>query len=151
MLRKLDKKLSITKESQNPEDIDPGVYEVILGPDAVSTILVFLSVYGFNAKSKVDGTSPIEINVEQFDEKINLEDDPHKEGALNFKIDASGAPKKKIEIITNGIPKTIFIRGGQQMNLIKATHFMKCSDGEIVLGDLEQICILSLVTFPKKK
>ena len=43
---------SITKESQNPEDIDPGVYEVILGPDAVSTILVFLSVYGFNSKSK---------------------------------------------------------------------------------------------------
>ena len=37
--------------------------------------------------------------------------------------------------------KTIFIQDGQQMNLIKATHFMKCSDGEIVLGDLEQIYI----------
>ena len=99
---------SIAKESQNPQDIDPGVYEVILGPDAVSTILVFLAVYGFNAKSKVDGTSPIEIGTEQFDKKITLVDDPHKEGALNFKIDASGSPKAQTEIITNGVPKSYF-------------------------------------------
>ena len=67
-----------------------------------------MAVYGFNAKSKVDGTSPIEINTEQFDKKITLFDDPHKEGALNFKIDASGSPKRKVEIISNGVPKSYF-------------------------------------------
>ena len=44
----------LAKDSQNPKDIDPGKYEVVLGPEAVSTILVFLGVYGFNARSKID-------------------------------------------------------------------------------------------------
>ena len=98
----------IARESQNPEDIDPGTYEVILGPDAVSTILVFLSVYGFNAKSKVDGTSPIEIDSNQFDTKLTLIDDPFAEGALNFKIDSSGSKKTKTNIILEGVPKSFF-------------------------------------------
>ena len=51
----------LATDSQNPVDIDPGNYEVVLGHEAVSTILVFLEVYGFNAKSKIDGMSPIII------------------------------------------------------------------------------------------
>ena len=52
----------LAKDSQNPKDIDPGKYEVVLGPEAVSTILVFLGVYGFNARSKIEVTSPIKMN-----------------------------------------------------------------------------------------
>ena len=46
----------LAKEGQNPVDIDPGKYEVLLGNEAVSTILVFLAVYGFNAKSEKNFT-----------------------------------------------------------------------------------------------
>ena len=98
----------LSKNSQNPEDIDPGKYEVVLGPEAVSTILVFLAVYGFNAKSKIEGTSPIQLNTQQFDEKITLVDDPNKEKALGFKIDASGSPKKTLEVVKNGVSKSLF-------------------------------------------
>ena len=49
------------------------------GPEAVSTILVFLGVYGFNAKSKIEGTSPIQLDSQQFDEKLTLIDDPRSE------------------------------------------------------------------------
>ena len=69
-------------DSQNPVDIDPGKYEVILGHEAVSTILVFLSVYGLNAKSKIDGMSPILLNENQFDEKINLTDTPEDDKSI---------------------------------------------------------------------
>jgi|TARA_B110000914_G_scaffold223204_1_gene238203 predicted Zn-dependent protease len=95
-------------DSQNPTDIDPGKYEVILGHEAVSTILIFLSVYGFNAKSKIDGMSPLLIGENQFDEKITLIDTPEDEDSIGFKIDATGAKKHNLEVIKNGIPKTYF-------------------------------------------
>ena len=98
----------LAKDSQNPKDIDPGKYEVVLGPEAVSTILVFLGVYGFNARSKIEGTSPIQMNSQQFDEKLTLIDDPHRDKSLGFKIDASGAPKKTLEIVKDGVPKSLF-------------------------------------------
>ena len=98
----------LSKDSQNPEDIDPGKYEVVLGPEAVSTILVFLGVYGFNAKSKIEGTSPIQLDSQQFDEKLTLIDDPYRDKSLGFKIDASGAPKKTLEIVKDGVSKSLF-------------------------------------------
>jgi len=111
-------------DSQNPVDIDPGKYEVILGHEAVSTILVFLSVYGFNAKSKIDGMSPILLNQNQFDEKINLFDTPEDEESIGFKIDASGAKKYNLEIIKNGVPNTYFHtrRTSKELNMENTHH-----------------------------
>ena len=111
-------------DSQNPVDIDPGRYEVILGHEAVSTILVFLSVYGLNAKSKIDGMSPILLNENQFDEKINLMDTPEDDKSIGFKIDASGAKKYNLEVIKNGVPKTYFHtrRTSKELNMENTQH-----------------------------
>ena len=111
-------------DSQNPIDIDPGKYEVILGHEAVSTILVFLSVYGLNAKSKIDGMSPILLNQNQFDEKINLIDTPEDDESIGFKIDASGAKKYNLEVIKNGIPNTYFHtrRTSKELNMENTNH-----------------------------
>ena len=77
------------------DNVPPGKYEVVLGNEAVSTILVFLAVYGFNAKNKIDGMSPITIGENQFDEQITLYDNPFRDDSIGFKIDASGAAKKQ--------------------------------------------------------
>lgn len=98
----------LAQDSQNPVNIEPGNYEVILGHEAVSTILVFLSVYGFNAKSKIDGMSPIKLGEQQFDEKINLLDTPEDSKSIGFKIDASGALKSNMKVVENGIPQSYF-------------------------------------------
>tara|TARA_B100000586_G_scaffold28368_1_gene18430 strand:+ start:2274 stop:3599 length:1326 start_codon:yes stop_codon:yes gene_type:complete len=98
----------LAKDSQNPVDIDPGKYEVVLGNEAVSTILVFLAVYGFNAKNKIDGMSPINIDENQFDKHITLYDDPFRDDSIGFKIDASGAAKKKLNVINEGISNSYF-------------------------------------------
>jgi len=95
-------------DSENPTDIEPGKYEVVLGNEAVSTILVFLAVYGFNAKNKIDGMSPINIDENQFDKNITLYDDPFRDDSIGFKIDASGASKKVLSVIDNGISKSYF-------------------------------------------
>ena len=115
---------SLAIDSQNPVDIDPGKYEVILGHEAVSTILVFLSVYGLNAKSKIDGMSPILINEKQFDEKITLIDTPEDDESIGFTIDASGAKKHNLEVIKNGIPNTFFHtrRTAKELNMKNTYH-----------------------------
>ena len=115
---------SLAIDSQNPVDINPGKYEVILGHEAVSTILVFLSVYGLNAKSKIDGMSPILINEKQFDEKITLIDTPEDDESIGFKIDASGAKKHNLEVIKNGIPNTFFHtrRTAKELNMKNTYH-----------------------------
>ena len=111
-------------DSQNPIDIEPGKYEVILGHEAVSTILVFLSVYGLNAKTKIDGMSPILLNENQFDEKISLIDTPEDENSIGFKIDASGAKKYNLNVIKNGIPNTYFHtrRTSKELNMENTNH-----------------------------
>jgi predicted Zn-dependent protease len=111
-------------DGENPEDIEPGNYEVILGHEAVSTILVFLGVYGFNAKSKIDGMSPINIDEKQFDDQINLVDTPEDDDSIGFKIDASGSKKKNLEIVKDGISKTYFHtrRTAKELNTQNTFH-----------------------------
>ena len=111
-------------DGENPEDIKPGNYEVILGHEAVSTILVFLGVYGFNAKSKIDGMSPINLDEKQFDEQINLIDTPEDDDSIGFKIDASGAKKKNLEIVKDGVSKSYFHtrRTAKELNAENTFH-----------------------------
>ena len=111
-------------DGENPEDIEPGNYEVILGHEAVSTILVFLGVYGFNAKSKIDGMSPINLDEKQFDEQINLIDTPEDDDSIGFKIDASGSKKKNLEIVKDGVSKSYFHtrRTAKELNAESTFH-----------------------------
>ena len=111
-------------DGENPEDIEPGNYEVILGHEAVSTILVFLGVYGFNAKSKIDGMSPINLDEKQFDEQINLIDTPEDDDSIGFKIDASGSKKKNLEIVKDGVSKSYFHtrRTAKELNAENTFH-----------------------------
>ena len=111
-------------DGENPEDIEPGNYEVILGHEAVSTILVFLGVYGFNAKSKIDGMSPINLDEKQFDDQINLVDTPEDDDSIGFKIDASGSKKRNLEIVKDGVSKTYFHtrRTAKELNTQNTFH-----------------------------
>ena len=114
----------LAQDSIDPQDIDPGKYEVILGHEAVSTILVFLGVYGFNAKSKVDGMSPILLDEKQFDEKITLVDSPEEASSIGFKIDASGSLKKNLVVVDKGVSSSYFHtrRTAKELNAANTFH-----------------------------
>ena len=60
--------------------------------------------------------SPILLNENQFDEKINLTDTPEDDKSIGFKIDASGAKKYNLEVIKNGVPKSYFTPEEHQKN-----------------------------------
>lgn len=84
-------------------DIKPGEYEVVLAPEAVATIAVFLDLYGFNGKAVNEGQSFLEVGAAQFDPSITLLDDPLGHDALGEAFDTEGVPKQELALIERGI------------------------------------------------
>lgn len=91
------------RRSASPTDVDPGAYEVILGPECVATIAVFLSVYGFNAKTYEEGQSFASIGTTQFDERLSVWDDATDPRALGLPFDFEGTPKRRVDFVRDGV------------------------------------------------
>jgi predicted Zn-dependent protease len=88
-------------------DVKPGEYEVVLAPEAVGTIAVFLAYYGFNGKHHAEGQSFVELGNKQFDAAIELYDDATDPRALGVGFDAEGTPRQRTELVTAGVAKGI--------------------------------------------
>lgn len=88
-------------------DLKPGEYEVILAPECVGTIGIFLAFYGFNGKQHAEGQSFVEIGERQFDASINIFDDANDPRSLGVGFDAEGTPRQRLELVTNGETKAI--------------------------------------------
>ncbi len=84
-------------------DLGPGEYQVVLGPEAVATIGIFLAFYGFNGKQVNEGQSFLEPAVKQFDERISLWDDVCGPGALGVPFDAEGTPRRRLDLVAHGV------------------------------------------------
>ncbi|MBU1227000.1 MAG: TldD/PmbA family protein [Actinobacteria bacterium] len=92
--------------ASDPYDIKPGEYEVVLSAECVATIAVFLGVYGFNGKAFNEGQSFLEIGKQQFDQSINVWDDPFAPGSLGVGFDGDGTPKRRIDLVRDGVSQT---------------------------------------------
>ena len=90
------------RESADPFDLKPGEYEVVLAPECVATIAVFMAFYGFNAKMHLEGRSFAEIGETQFDERFSIWDDVTDDRAMGVPFDAEGTPKRKVEFVSDG-------------------------------------------------
>ncbi|MDY7106405.1 MAG: TldD/PmbA family protein [Actinomycetota bacterium] len=88
--------------SVDPVDVEPGDYEVVLGPECVATIVMFLSVYGFNAKQHQQGQSFAELGAGQFDPAITLVDDGTDPRAIAYGFDGEASPKCRHTLIDGG-------------------------------------------------
>jgi len=88
-------------------DIKPGEYEVILAPECVGTIAIFLSFYGFNGKQHADGQSFVQLGEKQLDASINIFDDATDPRAIGVGFDAEGSPRKRLDLVTNGVSEAI--------------------------------------------
>ena len=88
-------------------DIKPGEYEVVLAPEAVGTIAMFLAYYGFNGKHHAEGQSFVELGERQFDASIHLYDDATDPRAIGVGFDAEGTPRHRLELIEGGITSAI--------------------------------------------
>jgi predicted Zn-dependent protease len=91
------------RRSATFEDLDPGRYEVVLGPEAVATVLTFLAFYGFNAKAHLEGASFVQLGEPQFDPSITIVDDPGDPRALGLPFDAEGTPRRRNVLVDRGV------------------------------------------------
>ncbi len=83
-------------------DLEPGAYEVVLGPEAVATVLTFLSVYGFNAKAHLEGASFAQLGEAQFDPAITIADEPFDPRSTGLPFDAEGTPRQRLVLVDAG-------------------------------------------------
>jgi len=95
----------IAERSENPGSLDPGVYTVVLAPEAVADILDFLGYLGFGAKAFAEGGSFLTdaIDTKIVDERITILDDALSPGTIGLAFDFEGQPKLRTPLIENGI------------------------------------------------
>ncbi|CAN5121417.1 TldD/PmbA family protein [soil metagenome] len=96
-------------ESRNPQDIEPGEYEVIFEPQAVSEMLSFFQYYGPNARIYHEQASCLSGKMGQqvFGKNVTLIDDPFHPQIFPMPFDYEGYPKKTLTIVEDGILKNL--------------------------------------------
>ena len=95
--------------SVNPQSIEPGDYEVILEPPAVSEMLEWINYVSLGSKSFEQGTSFLagRIGKKLTSEKITLYDDALDQSSMSFPFDFEGVPKKKVVFLNKGVAKGV--------------------------------------------
>ena len=94
-------------DSAVPFDTKPGEYEVILAPEAVATIAVFLGFYGFNGKMLSEGQSFVDLGTRQFDEQFQMWDDVTDSRAMGVAFDTEGTPKGHLDLVVDGVTRGV--------------------------------------------
>lgn len=100
-------------ESQNPIEIEPGEYDVVLEPLAVADIFGAFVQMGFNALAVQEKRSYIEKQVHLVDEQkllgenISFFDDAFHKDTIGMPFDFEGTPKQRVNLCENGVVKGI--------------------------------------------
>jgi PmbA protein len=95
--------------NEEPIQIEPGEYEVILEPYAVNELLSFLGYLGFNALAVQEGRSFFtnRFGEKMVDEKVTIYDDGLDPKGLQVPFDFEGIPKKKVTFFDKGVAKEV--------------------------------------------
>lgn len=91
----------------DPVDLDPGPMPVLLGPEAVATLAVFLGLYGFNARAVAEGRSFVQLGQQQFDPAFHLRDDVTDARNTSVGFDAEGTARQRLDLIRDGVSSAL--------------------------------------------
>ncbi len=117
--------------SQNPRQVEPGDFEVILEPSAVAEIMEWLNYVGLGSKPFMDKMSFLsgKIGRKITSEKITIVDNGLDEKSVAFPFDFEGVPKKKVVFVEKGVAR------GVVYDRISALKTKKKSTGHAVTAD----------------
>jgi predicted Zn-dependent protease len=92
-------------DGKNPADLEPGKYDVILEPVAVSSIMDWLSMIGFGAKTVLEKTGFLagKLGKKVMSPEITIYDDGNDTSGIAMPFDFEGMPKKKVFIVKKGM------------------------------------------------
>jgi predicted Zn-dependent protease len=119
-----DELLSVAFKNVDQVEIEPGIYTVILSPEAVASILDYTGYTAFNGKLIVEGKSFFSANRRKkiFPEIITILDNPLDEFTLPMPFDFVGYPREKIYLIKDGV-----IVDGVYDHLTALKYNLKCT------------------------
>jgi len=91
--------------SASPRPIEPGEYEVVLEPNAVSTLVGFLAYIGFGGRALVEGRSCLSGKEGQrvADPRITIYDDALSPETIGLPFDFEGTPRRRVDLIRGGV------------------------------------------------
>jgi predicted Zn-dependent protease len=92
-----------------PIQVEPGEYEVILEPYAVSELLSFMGYLGFHALALQEGRSFFcdALGKKLVGEKVTIYDDGFDPEGLQVPFDFEGLPKQKVIFFDEGVAKGV--------------------------------------------
>jgi predicted Zn-dependent protease len=93
----------------NPQTVEPGEYEVILEPYAVTDLLDFFSYLSFGALPFMEKRSFMSgrIGEQVMDERISIWDDGLSPDTVPMAFDYEGVPKQRVSLIERGLAKGV--------------------------------------------
>lgn len=103
-------KEAIEKTSRGlPDQIEPGEYEVVLEPYAVSDLLSFLGYLGFHALAVQEGRSFFcnQFGQKMVDSKVTVYDDGLDPEGLQIPFDFEGVPKQRVVLFEEGVARAV--------------------------------------------
>lgn len=92
-------------DGRKPADLEPGKYDVILEPVAVSSIMDWLTIIAFGAKPYLEKTSFLSNNVGKkvMGPEVTIYDDATDTSGLAMPFDYEGVFRKKVYFVKKGI------------------------------------------------
>lgn len=92
------------------KDLEPGEYEIVLEPAAVSDLVTYMIYIGFSALSYQDYRSFLRdrLGEKMFSESLTMIDDPFDDRFANLRaFDDEGVPKAKLNLVNDGVVKNL--------------------------------------------
>ncbi len=97
------------KDAQNPIQIEPGEYTVVLESAAVSDFMMFLAYESFGGLNYNEGRSFLSgrLGEKILGDNITICDDAYSDLNPGLPFDFEGAPRQSLTLIENGIAKAV--------------------------------------------
>lgn len=94
-------------EARNPSAIDPGPYDVVLEPAAVTDFLMFMVFEGFGGLNYVEGRSFMSGKIGQnvMGENVTIIDDAYSDLSPGLPFDFEGSPRQRVVLIEKGFAR----------------------------------------------
>lgn len=95
--------------SAAPVSVEPGRWDVILEPPAVTDMLFFLGMDAFNALACQEGRSPLcgRFGERVCGENITIVDDASDARSMRRSFDFEGVPTRRVELIVDGVARDV--------------------------------------------
>lgn len=105
----LEESISIAEMGRNPVSVEPGKYEVVLTPYALSEFISSMNYLSLNIRAVEQGTSFFagRFGEKFFPELISVYDDGLSPDTIPMPFDFEGVPKKRVVFFERGVIKDV--------------------------------------------